>query len=337
MSSATENRGFRIGLMAVLGLIVLRVALGWLFFYEGWSKHSDPNFSAAGYLQQAKGPLAGHFRSLTSDPRQWLTVPDKEAPENRVASLEPITVRWQRYVDGLESKLVGFGHPLSDWQRSQADKFAVDLEYELAGKLAYTPAVGAEVAGIEAIEEYLNELARLELAEAETAAAGANFQQRETWSARSKLQGALRSWKSTIGELDLKLANRIDDILTEPQRTAGRPDVSLALGDALRQQQISKLVTYGTLAVGVCLMLGLFTRLACLGGALFMLLVVLAQPAWPTIYPPAPPTAGNAMLINKEAILMLCLVAMAMTPVGRWGGLDFFIHRSGRRLLGGDS
>ena len=85
-------------------------------------------------------------------------------------------------------------------------------------------------------------------------------------------------------------------------------------------------VTYGLTAIGLCLMLGLFTRSASLGGAAFLFSVVLSQPSWPTIYPPPPVVAGHALIIDKNFVEMVALLLMATTVVGRWGGLDFFVH-----------
>ena len=47
-------------------LAILRVALGWLFFYAGYTKIINPEWSAAGYLQTAKT-----FTSFYV----WLTTP----------------------------------------------------------------------------------------------------------------------------------------------------------------------------------------------------------------------------------------------------------------------
>jgi uncharacterized membrane protein YphA (DoxX/SURF4 family) len=93
-----------------------------------------------------------------------------------------------------------------------------------------------------------------------------------------------------------------------------------------RTDQINFAVTYGITAIGLCLILGLFTRPAALGGALFMAFVVMTQPAWPSIYPHDLPQLGHALLINKDFIEMLVLVFMATTAVGRWGGLDYFVN-----------
>jgi len=58
-----------------------------------------------------------------------------------------------------------------------------------------------------------------------------------------------------------------------------------------------------------------------------MCMVVMTQPAWPTIYPPDPAIVGHALLVNKDFIEMVALLVIATTAAGRWGGLDFFIHR----------
>lgn len=48
-------------------LAVMRVSMGWMMFYAGLVKVLDPEWSAAGYLQNAK-TFTGFF--------QWLTQPD---------------------------------------------------------------------------------------------------------------------------------------------------------------------------------------------------------------------------------------------------------------------
>ena len=37
-------------------------------------------------------------------------------------------------------------------------------------------------------------------------------------------------------------------------------------------------------------------------------------------------SAGHSLGVNKEFIEMIAMLALAATPVGRWAGLDFFIH-----------
>jgi uncharacterized membrane protein YphA (DoxX/SURF4 family) len=73
---------------------------------------------------------------------------------------------------------------------------------------------------------------------------------------------------------------------------------------------------YCLMAIGLCLIAGLFTRLAAFGGGVFLLSVVAAQPFW----------IPDAVGMWKESIEMVALFTLSATPVGRWAGLDFLIH-----------
>lgn len=45
-------------------MVVLRLAIGWHFLYEGVSKILNPNWTSAGFLLDSKGILQGFFHSL---------------------------------------------------------------------------------------------------------------------------------------------------------------------------------------------------------------------------------------------------------------------------------
>jgi uncharacterized membrane protein YphA (DoxX/SURF4 family) len=62
-----RRRGFQVGFLGAAALVLLRVAVGWHFLYSGIWKLQTPNFSAAGFLSQAKGPLADRFYALVPD------------------------------------------------------------------------------------------------------------------------------------------------------------------------------------------------------------------------------------------------------------------------------
>jgi thiosulfate dehydrogenase [quinone] large subunit len=49
-------------------IVVLRVLIGWHFLYEGLAKLAKPDWTAAGFLKQARGPLADLFHGMASDP-----------------------------------------------------------------------------------------------------------------------------------------------------------------------------------------------------------------------------------------------------------------------------
>ena len=60
-------------------VVVLRVLIGWHFLYEGIAKLTKPNWSAAGFLKQARGPLAG---ILPLDGQQPERARDREPDEH---------------------------------------------------------------------------------------------------------------------------------------------------------------------------------------------------------------------------------------------------------------
>jgi thiosulfate dehydrogenase [quinone] large subunit len=80
----------------------------------------------------------------------------------------------------------------------------------------------------------------------------------------------------------------------------------------------------GLSAVGICLMLGLMTRLAALGGVGLLCLYYFCMPPWPGL-PESPLTEGHYLIINKNVIEALALLMIAASRCGRWAGLDAFI------------
>ena len=79
--------------------------------------------------------------------------------------------------------------------------------------------------------------------------------------------------------------------------------------DTVQLELVDRLVTYSNIAIGTCLIVGLFTRFSALAGALFLAQIVAAQPDWPGLYPHPHPSAGRSMVVNKEFVEMTALVA----------------------------
>jgi uncharacterized membrane protein YphA (DoxX/SURF4 family) len=110
--------------------------------------------------------------------------------------------------------------------------------------------------------------------------------------------------------------NQDDPLPVAPQRPVGRWSM-LDWSDAM--------VKYGLIGVGGCLILGLFTRTACLVGALFLVMFFLAMPPLPYL-PESPRAEGHYLYINKNIIEMFALLALATTRSGRWVGLDGLVQ-----------
>jgi thiosulfate dehydrogenase [quinone] large subunit len=60
--------------MQTVILVILRVAIGWHFLYEGIVKLLDPNWTSLGYLMDSKGFLSGWFHSMASKPAMLNTI-----------------------------------------------------------------------------------------------------------------------------------------------------------------------------------------------------------------------------------------------------------------------
>lgn len=80
------------------------------------------------------------------------------------------------------------------------------------------------------------------------------------------------------------------------------------------------------MAAGAMLLAGLFTRLACVVAAGFLVMTYLTHPPFPWL--PLPPgTEGNPLFINKNVIEAIGLMVVMVHPTGKWMGIDALIHR----------
>ena len=80
---------------------------------------------------------------------------------------------------------------------------------------------------------------------------------------------------------------------------------------------INHIIPWFDTIVGALLIIGLFTRLASLAGAVFLASVIAMQPPW---IPGTVPT-------YYQAIEMFALLVIFATCAGRMGGLDYFFSR----------
>ena len=84
---------------------------------------------------------------------------------------------------------------------------------------------------------------------------------------------------------------------------------------------VNLITSWGLTIVGVLLILGLFTRLASLGGIAFLLMVYFAAPPWIGYFYTVP-SEGNYLIVNKNLIEAAALAVIFFTGSGRFYGLD---------------
>jgi uncharacterized membrane protein YphA (DoxX/SURF4 family) len=345
---------------AVVALVLLRLVIGWHFFGEGgeklkYSRHSghwQMVFSAEGFLNQAHGPLGRWYRSQTPDDhgyRELLAVPR----ENVAPTVEQSAERsqWQAEYNRrrADAEKAGGEVPVefppsaphhdwaeriaADWRTIRDDIKAVpglDEEQKKAADEALSERL-QQVADYLASEEqpiaeYQHELWRLNNWQTASEAGELPFHDERIATKAGETKSQPMAWVNRVREIEGAFRDDLRDIPTAEQRAteATATAYNKALTDSREESlRIVNLVVTGLiLGVGICLLLGFFTRLASIAGALFLLSVIASQPPW---LPDSVPTM-------QHCIEFAGLLVLAGTGAGRWMGLDYFtwalFHRS---------
>jgi uncharacterized membrane protein YphA (DoxX/SURF4 family) len=337
-----NNGKIQIGIATVILLIALRVALGWHFLYEGvWKiKHPDEfRAEAEGFLTGARGPMAGVFYAMVPDidGRQRLSgeyqTVEKEV-EEFVKDAKGVYVKVSKDSDELKKKkakknvavVINEGRT-KEWDAIRARFTAKHSNLEDAAQEVYE----RHLDGVQEylgenwkdIEAYFGSLDRFK--ESKASSPGTSYQNKRNWDDMKKLRGEAKVWLAELDSREKAYKTELRDLLPKEDRDRDPFARGINILAWPRMEQISFAITWGLTALGVCLMLGLCTRPAALGGAVFMLFVVMSQPSYPGVVPSDPPQLGHALLVNKDFVEMIALFLVATTAVGRWAGLDYFL------------
>jgi uncharacterized membrane protein YphA (DoxX/SURF4 family) len=292
------SRRYYPGFFAALFLVLLRVAIGWHFLYEGVEKFESIRkgtrpFTAEPYLRNATGPLAPYFRGM---------VPDV----NGLAKLDPARLKasWAAEVDRLADHY-RFDQKQRDEAKDALQQAESDAEVWFNDK-----------ENVEDRSKYLHQLAQVQAVESNPKAL--SFE-RERAAERRKDLDAQR--KTLVGEIDA-IGDALRDALVNKVAT---PEQREAAGPYRKPMTsldwVNLSTTYGLIAMGIGLILGLFTPLAALAGAVFLGQIYLSMPPWPGL-PASPVAEGHYWIVNKNLIEMLACLALVFIPTGRWVGID---------------
>jgi uncharacterized membrane protein YphA (DoxX/SURF4 family) len=356
-------------------LVLLRLAIGWHFFFEGWEKlssYSSPSspgwerfslnssplpperknrwWSAEPYLLESKGPLGPFFHDLAGD-----SVIDRIAQpdEDDEQALPPALERdWDEYLDYFTKH-----YELDEEQQKRAQE-RLDQRKAQARFWLYAQLTDGKTTQ-ERVREYrdLVEQAR-NLEPEEMGVIGPDEVQKKLTDPKGPKARAAQLRRQLFAGLLFQyreLKKALLTILTPAQsqiKVAAEPlPPSLwhwhwawlspaERRDSHNQEEepfrppfwtwtplewLNFLTRYGLTLVGICLVVGLLTRTACVVGAVFLLTFYLAMPALPWLLE-SPKAEGHYYLINKNIIEMLALLALATTRSGRWLGLDALVQ-----------
>src|SRR5581483_4312652 len=109
-----------------------------------------------------------------------------------------------------------------------------------------------------------------------------------------------------LDEYTQELRKELDKIPTEDQKKAvegkgKQPQPEPPGNENQKQWWIDQATMYGLTILGACLIVGLFTRTACLLSAAFLVMTYLCMPPFPWL-PSAPNNEGYYLFINKNVI-----------------------------------
>ena len=296
--------------------MLLRIAIGWHLAYEGLCKidpywqalmrqpaekeskgYAEP-FSAEGYLRASTGPLRNYFRNM---------IPDLHGL--RKLELETLREDWNGVVNtavvdlGLRPEQVKvINERLADLlqragqvlerQKAKIDLYKADVEAWRAD---------------DASDRY-----------------GGRMDLQTRW---SKLESTRRELTAPIVDLQRELEASLVMVQDAHQATV---DITppRTMKDFFRMTQIEQanfLTKWGLAICGGLMVVGLFSQLACLGGAGLLAMFYFSLPPWPGL-PPVPGTEGSYLIVNKNLIEMIACLALASMPTGAWGGLDALVR-----------
>jgi len=279
-----------IGWLAAAAIFLLRIGIGVHFLDEGWSKLEHPKPFSAGFFGSAKGPLAPYYKNLVWDADGLF----------RLDAKSTLAV-WDDYRGRIVSHY-GFDEKQQKAAADTAKRYSDRLKQFLASKN-------------ETIDEYVLFLERRDKNTADQSRQLASLQTHD-----ARIAGETNKLRAELVPPLDRLAKDYEDAMnslaTQEQWTRhGRLAISKPGRTALDTETLDRVVPWFDAAVGVCLILGLFTRPAALCAAAFLGSICLSQ--WPL--------ASGAAPIYNQAVEALALLVLAAVGAGRFLGLDWFL------------
>lgn len=217
-------------------------------------------------------------------------------------------------VVGKQSSQLGFREQLAALLQGDPERAGISQKAKKEGDPELVVTVGD-------VEKYKKMVARYE---DEYPKAKTKYQ----WDHLERQWGELQSLRSSlvgpVQALEKDLFEDANKLLSQEQLALG--PVPSAVTEISR---INYRTMWGLTVFGLLLMLGLFSRLAALGGAALLTLFYMAMPPWPGVQ--EIPSIEHNLIVNKIFVEMVALLALAAMPSGKWFGLDAIIAAIFRR------
>ncbi|MCA9247935.1 MAG: DoxX family protein [Planctomycetales bacterium] len=314
---------------AMVMLVLLRVSIGWHYFKEGTKKYKDPGFTSAVFLRQATGPLAHLYHDTAGEEAYgWdrtMAIPRKDAPGETAdaapADADPDAIpdsapykSWAEDVIYSWKKRLQTASDAARYDEPQREAVAKVYEKRIAQLKDYLADKSGDLL------DYQHELYRLGQMEADDTAEEVPYQQARIQQKRAELQATAAGIQYDVKQFEDGLINDVLSQLSGEQQDR----VTAALANT-KVARIDRYVTFLHIGIGVCLIVGLLTRLSAFLSALFLLSVVLSQPFW----------VPDAATTYYQWVELFASLVLATTHAGKWGGLDYFLNSMCQACCGG--
>lgn len=273
--------------------MLLRLGVGWHFYKEGSEKVQSGKFSSTGFLSNAKGPLAGLYKNMLRDP-------DGHARLNEEQTLGA----WDLFKERV-ARHYGFDEEQEKAAQKIFDRREEQLDYFFR---AHADEIDVYFKSLETKQEDLTHRERREVA---------SLKGQLGKKAVADTPPEPGPWYAQLEALWKAYEHDLNDLATEEQSSRAPLALPRPGTTTFGVDQVDVVLPYFDLCIGICLILGLFTRVASVAAALFLLSVIASQ--WPG--------AADATPVYPQLVEMLALLVLAATGAGRYAGLDCIFSR----------
>ncbi|MCE3018458.1 MAG: DoxX family protein [Pirellula sp.] len=339
-------RKARLSFIAIIALVALRFVIGFHFYMEGSAKVKDGNFSSAGFLAAAKGPLADKFHSLIPDYdglfrlpelREFMMEPkaeekvseekamvDKSPDETSKKKADEKPARKEPLVNEKLDKNKVFAYKrlfeyIDSFAGQTSALYGFTEEQKKASEMVTTEGKERLNAVVEEwgndISKYLKGFERVTKNNVDEMRNNVTGMRKQKDSIESEWKALARAPLADIDRILWDIEKGVNALATPSQVGKDKSYAKLRMPDAgpIDVRLVDKYLPIFDMTVGILLMLGLLTPVAALAAGIFLASVVLTQ--FPG-YPGSQPT-------YYQAIEMIACFVLAFADAGRYAGLDF--------------
>lgn len=171
----------------------------------------------------------------------------------------------------------------------------------------------------EKVRKYLADLYHVQQVERDASAL--RYEKELAYKQRQELEKTRRELVAALDAQSGALADAWNDKIARADQRQERGDFRKQPKSWTRLDVINFTTKWGLTVGGLCLMLGLFTPAAALGGAFFLANIYFSLPPWPGVPEPSR-VEGHYYIVNKNLVELLACLVVASTPNGLWVGLD---------------